>query len=517
MGARLPGQYAAPYLARAPNMGVRMSGQYAAPNPVSFSNMGAGGPVQRLAPGQAQSTAGRRHIPDYPIRLAPVQRIAHQSQGPQKPARSATLTYGIADNKTTAPQVPSHDNRSKSSLQEFAGQISAAATEQPPILFTPDPVPSEYFHKANIRVADRLAKGNGVAYLLEKSPTDTGTFSVFLEGLKYLEYPILDMVNYIANSQELCPQFKEADGESRECAASKAAAPKKDVCTPATSKTALTTHASAGAALEASLVGLSLSPQVLPPRRITSSGSVSSYAMDLGTLDFAVKDCDNEQSQSAQVDETDDLARDLQQILPTFEKVSQALVSISESKRELAAKRVLQNLKGASGADELLRTLLLLSAKSGAEASLETVPSCCGPKYSRKKLLHLRSSACIPPKWVFHTGFLPVRPQRNAETTIKATGESGQPQKTKENETVTNVNAGTQMDREQDSMSMTSILTALVDIMKTPVSMLDNCENPTAVPEVSQVVPSTPVKQKNTVGTDRGNSVTKGLNSSRWA
>lgn len=74
--------------------------------------------------------------------------------------------------------------------------------------------PSRVFYKASIRVADRLAKGPGVVYLLTSFPKDTGTFVIYLEGIKYLEYPVSRLHNYIANSTELCPQFKEADNVS---------------------------------------------------------------------------------------------------------------------------------------------------------------------------------------------------------------------------------------------------------------------------------------------------------------
>ncbi|KJR84614.1 uncharacterized protein SPSK_08523 [Sporothrix schenckii 1099-18] len=82
------------------------------------------------------------------------------------------------------------------------------------ILRPQDPEPASIVYKEGIRVADRLAKGEGVVYLVALSDSDPGTFHVYLEGSKYLEYPVLKMHNYITNATDLCPQFKESDGVS---------------------------------------------------------------------------------------------------------------------------------------------------------------------------------------------------------------------------------------------------------------------------------------------------------------
>lgn len=82
------------------------------------------------------------------------------------------------------------------------------------ILRPQDPEPGEYLYKEDIRVADRLAKGEGAVYLVAPSDSDPGTFHIYLEGSKYLEYPVVSMYNYITTSTDLCPQFKEADGVS---------------------------------------------------------------------------------------------------------------------------------------------------------------------------------------------------------------------------------------------------------------------------------------------------------------
>lgn len=102
-------------------------------------------------------------------------------------------------------------------------QVLASPARRPPppappapkVVKTPrpqDPAPAEFAYMVNIRVFDRLAKGEGVVYLSAPSDSDPGTFHIYLEGSKYLEYPIVSMYNYMTTSTDLCPQFKEIDG-----------------------------------------------------------------------------------------------------------------------------------------------------------------------------------------------------------------------------------------------------------------------------------------------------------------
>ena len=83
---------------------------------------------------------------------------------------------------------------------------------QPPR--TPDPEPEKYFHRAEIEVGDRQAKGKGVVFLVENPATQADMLYVYLEGSVYLNYPLMSMFNYLTTATQLCLQFKEEDGIS---------------------------------------------------------------------------------------------------------------------------------------------------------------------------------------------------------------------------------------------------------------------------------------------------------------
>ncbi|KAL1912960.1 hypothetical protein Sste5344_001047 [Sporothrix stenoceras] len=147
------------------------------------------------------------------------QQAARFPPGPPPGLTPASMGFGNIDNDVArrlaenspmpqrTVQVPANTARRPPPPVPLASEVAKTPRPQ-------DPIPAEFAYTVNIRVADRLAKGEGAIYLVAPSDSDPGTFHIYLEGSKYIEYPIVSMFNYMTTSTDLCPQFKEADGAS---------------------------------------------------------------------------------------------------------------------------------------------------------------------------------------------------------------------------------------------------------------------------------------------------------------
>ncbi|OAA68721.1 hypothetical protein SPI_00916 [Niveomyces insectorum RCEF 264] len=171
----------------------------------SVSKLGivANGPVQRSQPSFQSDgpSINRRTISNQTNTALPSRNNGLRPIATQNPASMPPTS--LQDEHHSVKEAVALNRLQNLSLNASVGEQNAQFR---------DPEPLEYFYKAEIRVADRHAKGPGVVYLLATSSDDTGIFSIYLQGLKYLEYPVLSMYNYIANSEEFCPQFRETDG-----------------------------------------------------------------------------------------------------------------------------------------------------------------------------------------------------------------------------------------------------------------------------------------------------------------
>ncbi|EPE08213.1 hypothetical protein F503_00996 [Ophiostoma piceae UAMH 11346] len=125
----------------------------------------------------------------------------------QRPTRRSGPPVQLA-----APNISPGVIRPPRQPQPMAPATPVQQTAQQPRI--PDPEPEKYFHRAEIEVGDRQAKGKGVIFLVENPATEADMLYVYLEGAVYLEYPLMSMFNYLTTATQLCLQFKEEDSIS---------------------------------------------------------------------------------------------------------------------------------------------------------------------------------------------------------------------------------------------------------------------------------------------------------------
>ncbi|KIH86787.1 hypothetical protein SPBR_08886 [Sporothrix brasiliensis 5110] len=394
------------------------------------------------------------------------------------------------------------------------------------------PEPASFVYKEAIRVADRLAKGEGVVYLVALSDSDPGTFHIYLEGSKYLEYPVVKMHNYITNSTDLCPQFKESDGVS--ITTTRLVFGSQDKIAQFMEvlrglKARKQEHGS-----EATTAIPVIEPMTEPDTELSATNHSEHPSLPAEKApDEAIHRPQGDAfAEDDAMGSKINLQDSLLEILPKFEAMVRILDSVEEAKREDTAKLVFSSLRSSldgktnvhlSSAEQLLRAILAkLSKEKGTSA--KAADTVCRLRYTRDNIERLRDHAAPPPEILDKLDFLPRpsrlgRPKASRRQPLHTPSSSLTDSKTRSNLKPTaepfqpSPPPKMRQTKSTDRLTLTGSILGMQPATTSPVALSDISNS-----SISSNIDSLTARMSRlTLPDAQSKTATKGLQGSRWA